>query len=41
VFLQIFLGGLYRSVADHAIQWLKVGLREPAAKDRARSLERA
>ena len=30
VFLQIFLGGFYRAVADHAIGWLKVGLREPA-----------
>jgi glycosyltransferase involved in cell wall biosynthesis len=41
VFLQIFLGGLYRNVADHAIRFLKVGLREPSPKDSARSLERA
>lgn len=41
VFLQIFLGGFYRNVADHAIRWLKVGLRERDSKDAARSLERA
>jgi glycosyltransferase involved in cell wall biosynthesis len=41
VFLQIFLGGFYRPVADRAIGWLKVGLREPDKKSPARALERA
>lgn len=41
VFLQIFLGGFYRPVADRAIGWLKIGLREPDKKKPARTLERA
>ncbi|MBN9588826.1 MAG: hypothetical protein BGN85_09545 [Alphaproteobacteria bacterium 64-11] len=39
VFLQIFLGRRYRNLADHAIRWLKVGLRERAQKDSPRALE--
>jgi hypothetical protein len=36
VFLQIFLGRTgYRRVADHAISWLRVGLREPQRLERA------
>ena len=41
IFLQIFLGGFYRTVADHAIGWLKIGLREPDKKNQTRTLERA
>ena len=41
IFLQIFLGGFYRTIADHAIGWLKIGLREPDKKNRPRALERA
>jgi glycosyltransferase involved in cell wall biosynthesis len=39
VFLQIFLGRRYRSVADHAIRWLRAGLRE--SRTEAHTLERA
>jgi glycosyltransferase involved in cell wall biosynthesis len=42
IFLQIFLGRAgYRRLADHAISWLHVGLREPRKKAAARKLERA
>lgn len=42
IFLQIFLGRAgYRSLADHAISWLHMGLRDPAKKTAARKLERA
>jgi glycosyltransferase involved in cell wall biosynthesis len=42
IFLQIFLSrNGYRRIADHAISWLRIGLREPAEKAPARSLERA
>jgi glycosyltransferase involved in cell wall biosynthesis len=42
IFLQIFLGRAgYRRLADHAISWLHVGLRERGKKAAARKLERA
>jgi glycosyltransferase involved in cell wall biosynthesis len=42
IFLQIFLSRAgYRRLADHAISWLRVGLREPREKRAARKLERA
>lgn len=42
VFLQIFLGrGGYRRLADHAISWLRIGLRERDDAAKAGKLERA
>ncbi|HWA68526.1 MAG TPA: glycosyltransferase [Rhizomicrobium sp.] len=42
VFLQIFIGrSAYRRLADQAIAWLRVGLREKSAKPSARKLEQA
>ena len=36
IFLQIFLGRSgYRRVADHAISWLRIGLREKAPRETA------
>lgn len=43
IFLQIFLGSTgYRRLADQAISWLRIGLREkPAREEASRKLERA
>jgi hypothetical protein len=42
IFLQIFLGSTtYRRLADHAIAWLKVGLREREEKAPLSKLEQA
>jgi hypothetical protein len=40
IFLQIFLDArAYRALADHAIAWLHVGLREPQKKQTSSTLE--
>jgi glycosyltransferase involved in cell wall biosynthesis len=42
IFLQIFLSRAgYRRLADHAVSWLRIGVREPEKKAPARKLERA